>query len=104
MRTSRTREFIQWLDRLRDRQGRARITKRLDRLEEDGNLGVTSSVGHGVHEMKLDFGPGYRVYYAIRGTEMVYLLAGSDKNTQAEDIQRAIKLLQIIEERGWTLN
>ncbi len=65
---------------------------------------MTSSVGHGVHEMKLDFGPGYRVYSAIRGTEMVYLLAGGDKNTQAEDIQRAIKLLQIIEERGWTLN
>ena len=95
--TLRTREFIQWLDHLRDRDGKARIQKRLNRIQETGHLGVTRSVGEGVQELKLDFGPGYRVYYAVRGTELIYLLAGGDKSTQREDIQRAIELLETLE-------
>ena len=96
MRTLRTKEFIQWLDRLRDRDGRARIQKRLNRIQECGHLGVTRPVGEGVHELKLDFGPGYRVYYAVRGTEIIYLLAGGDKSTQRDDIRRAIELLRML--------
>ena len=62
----RTGEFAAWLNELRDRQGRAKILARIDRLEE-GNPGKTRSVGAGVVEMKIDFGPGYRVYYVQRG-------------------------------------
>jgi putative addiction module killer protein len=89
----RTDEFAEWLINLRDRQGRARILSRIDRLEE-GNPGVTRSVGSGVFEMKIDFGPGYRVYYIRRGEEVVILLCGGDKSTQERDIQRAKALAQ----------
>jgi putative addiction module killer protein len=84
----RTEEFATWLSSLRDRQGRAKILVRIDRLE-DGNPGKTRSVGSGVMEMKIDFGPGYRVYYTQRGEVMVLLLCGGDKNTQEKDIARA---------------
>jgi putative addiction module killer protein len=89
----RTDEFAEWLTNLRDRQGRAKILSRIDRLEE-GNPGVTRSVGSGVFEMKIDFGPGYRVYYIHRGEEVVILLCGGDKSTQERDIQRAKVLAQ----------
>lgn len=73
---------------LRDRQGRAKILARIDRLE-DGNPGKTRSVGAGVVEMKIDFGPGYRVYYILRGNVMILLLCGGDKGSQGDDIERA---------------
>jgi putative addiction module killer protein len=76
------------LGSLKDRQGRAKILARIDRLE-DGNPGKTRSVGAGVVEMKIDFGPGYRVYYIQRGDVMILLLCGGDKSTQDKDIQRA---------------
>jgi putative addiction module killer protein len=76
---------------LKDRQGRAKILARVDRLE-DGNPGKTRSVGSGVVEMKIDFGPGYRVYYIQRGDVMIVLLCGGDKSTQASDIQQAKEL------------
>ncbi|HEV2323400.1 MAG TPA: type II toxin-antitoxin system RelE/ParE family toxin [Terracidiphilus sp.] len=85
MRVLRTDEFADWLSRLRDRQARAKILARIDRLE-DGNPGKTRSVGSGVVEMKIDFGPGYRVYYIQRGDELVLLLCGGDKSTQDDDI------------------
>ncbi len=93
MQVLRTYEFAEWLTNLRDRQGRAKILSRIDRLEE-GNPGVMRSVGSGVFEMKIDFGPGYRVYYIHRGEEVVILLCGGDKDTRERDIQRAKVLAQ----------
>ncbi len=88
MQVSRTEEFAAWLSGLRDKQGRAKILASIDRLE-DGNPGKTRSVGAGVVEMKIDFGPGYRVYYIQRGQVLILLLCGGDKSTQSNDIQRA---------------
>lgn len=88
----RTEEFAIWLSSLRDKQGRAKILARIDRLEE-GNPGKIRSVGGGVAEMKIDFGPGYRVYYIRRGTLLTLLLCGGDKSTQANDIKRAKDLV-----------
>ena len=84
----RTEEFAVWLGGLRDKQGRAKILARIDRLE-DGNPGKTRSVGAGIVEMKIDFGPGYRVYYIQRGNLLILLLCGGDKSTQENDIKRA---------------
>jgi putative addiction module killer protein len=84
----RTEEFADWLRGMKDHRGRAKILARIDRLE-DGNPGTTRSVGSGILEMKIDFGPGYRVYYARRGELVVLLLCGGDKSTQDSDIKRA---------------
>jgi putative addiction module killer protein len=80
--------FRDWLYGLRDRAAFARITVRLDRVEL-GNFGFCKSVGNGVSELKIDYGPGYRVYYAISGKTVVLLLLGGDKSTQAKDIATA---------------
>jgi putative addiction module killer protein len=93
----RTDEFAKWLSGLRDRQGRAKILARIDRLEE-GNPGKTRSVGAGVVEMKIDFGPGYRVYFVQRGDVLIVLLCGGDKSTQDNDIRRAKALANQIRE------
>ena len=92
-----TEEFSEWLKALRDRQGRAKILSRIDRLEE-GNPGKTRSVGGGVIEMKIDFGPGYRVYFIQRGTVAIVLLCGGDKGTQKKDIERAKLLASKLDE------
>lgn len=88
MQILRTVDFAKWLSGLRDAVGRAKILARIDRLEE-GNPGKTRSVGAGVVEMKIDYGPGYRVYYVQRGRILILLLCGGDKSTQQNDIQRA---------------
>jgi putative addiction module killer protein len=93
----RTKEFAAWLKDLRDRQGRAKILARIDRLEE-GNPGNTRSVGAGVVEMKIDFGPGYRVYFVQRGEAVIVLLCGGDKSTQDTDIRRAKVLASLLPE------
>jgi putative addiction module killer protein len=80
-----------WFDGLRDRQARARIDKRIRRLAM-GNPGDVSPVGSGVSELRIDYGPGYRVYFAQRGKTLVILLCGGDKRTQDADIARAIRL------------
>ena len=80
--------FRDWLYGLRDRAAFARITVRLDRVEL-GNFGFCKSVGNGVFELKIDYGPGYRVYYAISGKTVVLLLIGGDKSTQIKDIESA---------------
>ncbi|QMW22702.1 type II toxin-antitoxin system RelE/ParE family toxin [Sandaracinobacteroides saxicola] len=85
----RTGAFIDWLTGLKDVQGRARIAKRLDRLV-DGNFGDAKSVGGGVSELRFTFGPGYRVYFTVRGQVVVILLCGGDKQSQVRDIDRAI--------------
>ncbi|MEP7223111.1 MAG: type II toxin-antitoxin system RelE/ParE family toxin [Novosphingobium sp.] len=80
--------FADWLDRLSDRSGRIRILKRLSRLAA-GNFGDVKSVGDGVSEMRMFFGPGYRAYYMLKDEIVLLLLAGGDKDSQVRDIARA---------------
>jgi putative addiction module killer protein len=82
--------FESWLDALRDRQARRRIRQRLDRIKL-GNFGDCRSVGDGVYEFRLDYGPGYRVYFAQVGSLILLLLCGGDKATQERDILQAKK-------------
>ncbi|MGB6451011.1 MAG: type II toxin-antitoxin system RelE/ParE family toxin [Steroidobacteraceae bacterium] len=85
----KTTEFDGWLSGLRDRQAVARITVRIDRLAA-GNAGDTKPVGAGVSELRVNYGPGYRVYYQRRGAAVILLCCGGDKRTQDADIKRAI--------------
>lgn len=87
----RTNEFDGWLKDLRDMQARARIAVRIRRVEE-GNFGDHKSVGDGVSELRIPFGPGYRVYYTQKGTTIVLLLCGGDKDSQDRDIAKAKKM------------
>jgi len=87
----KTDTFAKWLDGLSDIRARARILARIDRLA-DGNPGDVKSVGEGVSEMRIDYGPGYRVYYVVRGRELIILLAGGDKSSQPRDIKTALLL------------
>jgi putative addiction module killer protein len=87
----RTDIFAAWLDELRDKKAKARILSRLD-LAVLGNFGDCESIGEGVSEMRIHYGPGYRVYYMRRGDKTYLLLAGGDKSTQTRDIQRARQL------------
>jgi putative addiction module killer protein len=80
--------FSEWINALRDIKGRARIRVRLDRVSL-GNLGDCCGVGEGVQELRIDYGPGYRVYWAQEGAMIVLLLCGGDKSTQAKDIETA---------------
>lgn len=80
--------YEEWLDGLRDRTARAKIRTRINRLRL-GNLGSCRPVGNGVHEIKIDCGPGYRVYFANDGAALVILLCGGDKSTQARDTATA---------------
>jgi putative addiction module killer protein len=83
-----TDEYARWFVRLRDRQARARILVRVRRLSL-GNPGDVAPVGEGVSEMRIDYGPGYRVYFKQLGETIVVLLAGGDKRTQQRDIEKA---------------
>jgi putative addiction module killer protein len=91
MRIEKTAEFQTWIDGLRDRMGRARILVRIDRLIH-GNPGLFRHLTEGVSELKIDVGPGYRVYYAQRGAVVLLLLAGGDKSSQSKDIELALSL------------
>ena len=86
-----TDDFDRWLRKLKDRQGRLRILARIDRLAH-GNPGDAKTVGQGVLELRLTYGPGYRVYCARRGNRVVLLLCGGDKSTQQSDIAKAHQL------------
>ncbi len=86
-------EFESWFLRLKDRAARFRIQARIDRLEL-GNLGDFKSVGSGVFELRVDYGPGYRIYFARRGDELVILLCGGDKSSQSRDIEKAKRLAE----------
>ena len=83
--------FDRWFERLRDRRAAARIQARIDRAES-GNLGDCKPVGEGVSEMRIDYGPGYRLYFVQRGGEVIILLVGGGKSTQARDIEMAREL------------
>jgi putative addiction module killer protein len=86
-----TEVYRDWINSLKDLAGRARIQVRVDRLVH-GNPGQHRVLTDGVCELKIDFGPGYRVYYTERGGALIVLLAGGDKSTQAQDIKTAIAL------------
>lgn len=87
----KTEIFAKWLDGLHDIRARARIQARIERLAA-GNPGDVKAVGEGVSELRIDYGPGYRVYYKKHGQKVVILLAGGDKSTQAKDIKTALRL------------
>jgi putative addiction module killer protein len=89
----KSKTFDTWFSKLRDRRARARIAVRIDRLAL-GNPGDVKPVGSGVREMRIDYGPGYRVYYAQRGRVIVLILCGGTKRTQAADIRRAIEIAE----------
>ena len=86
-----TETFRKWRTRLKDDRARAMIASRLDRLAF-GNAGDVRPVGQGISELRIDYGPGYRVYFLRRGEEIIILLCGGDKDTQANDIQTAKRL------------
>ncbi len=87
--------FDAWFGGLKDRQAMRRIQVRIDRAE-DGNFGDCAPVGEGVSEMRIHYGPGYRVYFVQRGMEIVILLAGGDKSTQSKDIKAALDIARQI--------
>jgi putative addiction module killer protein len=82
--------FLEWLQRLRDRRAKQKVQLRIDRLRL-GNLGHAKSVGDGVQELKIDYGPGYRLYVGLEGKQIIILLLGGDKSSQHEDIKKAKK-------------
>ena len=86
-----TEEYANWFKRLRNREARARILTRIRRLSL-GNPGDVKPVGEGVSEMRIDFGPGYRIYFSQQGETLVVLLAGGDKKTQKQDVKMAQEL------------
>jgi putative addiction module killer protein len=90
-----TEEFSDWLRRLRDANAVARIAGRIRRMEM-GNPGDSRSVGQGVLEMRIDYGPGYRIYCVHRGAHIVILVWGGDKRTQQQDIKKALRLAEIL--------
>jgi len=91
----KTQIFAEWIDGLRDTQGRARILSRIERLAA-GLLGDVKPIGKGVYELRIDCGPGYRVYFKKQGREIIILLAGGDKRTQSRDIKTALKLARYL--------
>lgn len=88
----RTDEFAQWLKRLKDSDAKSRINLRIRRISLTGNLGDCKPVGDGVSELRIDCGPGYRLYFAQRGREIILLLIGGDKSSQKRDIEKAKEL------------
>lgn len=91
--------FDDWLTRLADVRAQAKIASRINRLAA-GNFGDCKSLGKGLFELRIDWGPGYRVYYAVIGKECVLLLCGGDKRKQASDVDRALEYLRDYKERS----
>jgi putative addiction module killer protein len=97
VRVAKTDAYAQWIDALEDAAGRARILVRVERLIA-GNPGQHRHLTGGVSELKIDVGPGYRVYYSQRGSRLLLLLAGGDKSSQSKDIEAAIRLARNFQE------
>ena len=93
----RTKEFDRWLTKLRDAKGKARILARIKSVEL-GNLGDAKSVGSGVNELRVHYGPGYRVYFKKKGNVLIVLLIGGDKSSQSRDIEKAKVLAERLKE------
>ncbi len=91
--------YQEWLDGIRDRTVRTRIARRVERIEQ-GNFGDHEPCRDGVYELKMDFGPGYRVYYSKVGETLVLLIGGGDKSTQDKDIDKAVANLQDFKRRN----
>jgi putative addiction module killer protein len=91
-----TESYIKWFEKLKDRRARARIAIRIRRVSL-GNMGDVKPVGDGISELRIDYGPGYRVYFTQKSNQLIILLAGGDKTTQASDIQKAKKIAHEIE-------
>jgi putative addiction module killer protein len=91
-----TETFVAWFGDLQDRRAKARVQARIDRLAL-GNPGDVKPVGEGVSELRIDYGPGYRVYFVQRGQTVIILLAGGDKRSQPRDIRRALDLARSLE-------
>lgn len=98
MRVEKTDQYRDWIDGLKDQAGRARILMRVDRLIH-GNPGSHRNLTGGVSELKVDFGPGYRVYYSQRGARLMLLIAGGDKSSQIKDIALALELNRNFKEK-----
>lgn len=97
MRVEETEAYRDWINSVRDIGIRARIQVRVDRLVH-GNPGTHRQLTSGISELKIDVGPGYRVYYMLQGTRLLLLLAGGDKSTQRRDVEKAIRLAQNYQE------
>jgi putative addiction module killer protein len=97
MRVEATAKFHSWINALKDRPVRARILVRIDRLAH-GNPGRHRRLAAGVSELKIDVGPGYRVYYTQRGADLIILLGGGDKSSQTRDIEAALALARSLKE------
>lgn len=94
-----TERFVRWLEGLRDLRARAMVLARIERLI-GGNPGDVKPVGAGVSELRINFGPGYRVYYLQKGTTLIILLAGGGKSSQSKDIQTALQLAETLSEES----
>jgi len=92
-----TENYTKWIQNLKDRNAQALIAARIRRVSV-GNFGDVKSVGDGVYELRIDYGPGYRVYFTRRGQEIVILLCGGDKSTQTRDIEAAKRIAKNVEE------
>ena len=95
MQIKKTDVFAKWFDHLKDRRAKIIINQRIVRIS-DGLLGDFKSVGDGVSEIRINYGPGYRVYCTMRGTDLIILLCGGEKSTQQEDIKKAKNLAKEI--------
>lgn len=93
----KTEIFVDWLNGLHDIRARSRILVRIERLAM-GNPGDVKPVGEGVSEMRIDYGPGYRVYFKSFGNKLIILLAGGDKRSQSDDIKTALRLMRDLQE------
>ncbi len=93
MEIRKTDTFAKWMDKLKDPTAKARVLVRIARLR-DGNPGDVKSVGKGVSEMRIPYGPGYRVYFCQQEDQLIILLAGGSKKTQSQDIKTAITLME----------
>lgn len=87
-----TSEYAKWFDKLKDGRARTKIVIRLRRIQETDNLGDWKSLKDGIGELRVDYGPGYRIYFAKRGKDIILLLAGGDKSSQETDIAKAKKI------------
>jgi putative addiction module killer protein len=92
----KTEEFARWFKKLKDRNAKARIQARIDRMEL-GHFGDVEPVGEGVSELRIFYGPGYRIYFTKRSSVVVILLTAGDKSTQAKDIKKALELTRQLE-------
>jgi putative addiction module killer protein len=93
MEVRKTETYVKWIDGLRDIRVRARVLASVERLVQ-GNAGDVGAVGEGVSDLRIHYGPGYRVYFKQQGSTLVILLAGGDKRSQTRDVKRALELAQ----------